>query len=103
MSFISSIDKDSAVIYLRRIPVTFREELVRRGYKFVEVPDKEHVTFGSNVLTVALRVVIIPSGNPGTKDALKKAVSEACERPADYIAHKGRGGPACLTSAPERE
>lgn len=103
MSFISPVDKDLAVIYPRQMPIPFREELVRRGYKFVEVPDSEYPTFGPNVLAVAPRVVIIPSGNPVTRDALKAAGCEVYEYPAEDITHKGGGGPTCLTRALERE
>lgn len=103
MSFISPIDKDLAVIYSRQMPIPFREELVRRGYKFIEVPDQEYATFGPNVLAIAPRVVIIPSGNSKTKDALKAAGCEVYEYPADDITHKGGGGPTCLTRALERE
>lgn len=103
MSFISPVDKDLAVVYSRQMPIPFREELTRRGYKFVEVPDEEYATFGPNVLAVAPRVVIIPSGNPKTKDALRTAGCEVYEFPAADITHKGGGGPTCLTRALERE
>lgn len=103
MSFISPVDKDLAVVYSRQMPIPFREELARRGYKFVEVPDGEYATFGPNVLAVAPRVVVIPSGNPKTKDALKAAGCEVYEYPAEDITHKGGGGPTCLTRALERE
>lgn len=103
MSFISPVDKDLAVVYSRQMPIPFREELTRRGYKFVEVPDEEYATFGPNVLAVAPRVVVIPSGNPKTKDALRAAGCEVYEYPAEDITHKGGGGPTCLTRALERE
>lgn len=103
MSFISPVDKDLAVVYSRQMPIPFREELVRRGYKFVEVPDEEYASFGPNVLAVAPRIVIIPSGNPKTKEALKSVGCEVYEYPADDITHKGGGGPTCLTRALERE
>lgn len=103
MSFISPVDKDLAVVYSRQMPIPFREELVRRGYKFVEVPDSEYATFGPNVLAVAPRVVVMPSGNPKTMDALKAAGCEVYVYPADDITHKGGGGPTCLTRALERE
>lgn len=103
MSFISPVDKDLAVVYPRQMPIPFREELVRRGYKFVEVPDSEYATFGPNVLAVAPRVVVMPSGNPKTMDALKAAGCEVYVYPAEDITHKGGGGPTCLTRALERE
>jgi N-dimethylarginine dimethylaminohydrolase len=103
MSFISPIDKDLAVIYPKQIPIPFREELVRRGYKFVEVPDSEYDTFGPNVLAIAPRVVIVPSGNPKTADLLKQSGCEVYQYPAEDITFKGGGGPTCLSRALERE
>lgn len=103
MSFISPVDKDLAVVYSRQMPIPFREELIRRGYKFIEVPDEEYATFGPNVLAVAPRVVVIASGNPKTSAALKAAGCEVYEYPGEDITHKGGGGPTCLTRALVRE
>ena len=103
MSFISPVDRDLAVVYSRMMPIAFREELVRRGYSFVEVPDAEYATFGPNVLALAPRVVVVPSGNPRTKERLMEAGCEVYEYPAEDITHKGGGGPTCLTRALERE
>lgn len=103
MSFISPVDKDLAVVYSKQMPIPFREELIRRGYKFVEVPDSEYATFGPNVLAVAPRVVVIPSGNPVTKAGLIAAGCEVYEYPAEHITHRGGGGPTCLTRGLERE
>jgi len=103
MSFISPVDKDLAVVYSRQMPIPFREELLRRGFKFVEVPDSEYATFGPNVLAVAPRVVVMPAGNPKTRDGLKAAGCEVYEYPAGDITYKGGGGPTCLTRALERE
>lgn len=103
MSFISPVDKDLAVVYSKQMPIPFREELVRRGFKFVEVPEEEYATFGPNVLAVAPRVVVIPSGNPKTVAGLRAAGCEVYEYPAEDITHKGGGGPTCLTRALVRE
>ena len=103
MSFISPVDKDLAVVYSKQMPIPFREELIRRGYKFVEVPDAEYATFGPNVLAIAPRVVVVPSGNPRTVAGLKAAGCEVYEYPAEDITHKGGGGPTCLTRALVRE
>lgn len=103
MSFISPVDKDLAVVYSKQMPIPFREELIRRGYQFIEVPDSEYATFGPNVLALAPRVVVIPSGNPKTKAALRAAGCDVHEYPAEHITHRGGGGPTCLTRALERE
>lgn len=103
MSFISPVDKDLAVVYSKQMPIPFREDLIRRGYKFVEVPDSEYATFGPNVLAVAPRVVVVPSGNPIISQRLKDAGCDVYEYPSADITHKGGGGPTCLTRALERE
>jgi len=103
MSFISPVDKDLAVVYSKQMPIPFREELTRRGFKFVEVPDSEYDTFGPNVLAVAPRVVVLAKGNPKTAEGLRAAGCEVHEFPAEDITWKGGGGPTCLSRALERE
>ena len=103
MSFISPIDKDLAVIYPKQMPIPMREDLDRRGYQYVVVPDSEYDTFGPNVLALAPRVVVIPDGNPLTKAALEAAGCKVYTYPAEDITCKGGGGPTCLTRALERE
>ena len=102
-SFISPVDKDLAVVYSKQMPIPFREELIRRGYKFIEVPDSEYATFGPNVLAIAPKVVVIAEGNPKTKAGLLDAGCEVYEFPAEDITFKGGGGPTCLTRGIERE
>lgn len=103
MSFISPVDKDLAVVYSRQMPIPMREDLVRRGYKFVEVPDSEYDSFGPNVLAVAPRVVVIADGNPKTIEGLKAAGCEVHTYPGEDITFKGGGGPTCLTRGIVRE
>ena len=40
MSLISPIDRDLAVVYSRLLPVPFREWLLERGMRLIEVPDR---------------------------------------------------------------
>ncbi|MFC1557506.1 dimethylarginine dimethylaminohydrolase family protein, partial [candidate division KSB1 bacterium] len=42
MSLISPVDRDLAVVYSRLLPVPFRELLIGRGMKLIEVPDDEY-------------------------------------------------------------
>jgi N-dimethylarginine dimethylaminohydrolase len=102
-SFISPVDKNLAVVYSRQMPIPFREELVRRGYKFIEVPDSEYDTFGPNVLAVAPKVVVVAAGSPVTRERLREAGCEVYDYPADDITFKGGGGPTCLSRGIERE
>ena len=97
MSMISPVDADLAVVYARLLPIPFREWLVERGMKFVEVPDEEYATMACNVLAVAPRKCLMLSGNPLTKQRLEDAGAEVWEYDGSEISLKGAGGPTCLT------
>ena len=64
MSLISPIDRDLAVVYSRLLPVPFREWLLERGMRLVEVPDEEFETMGTNVLALAPRRCLMLDGQP---------------------------------------
>jgi len=97
MSIISPVDHDLAVVYSRLMPVPFREWLIRRGIKLVEVPDTEFETMGCNVLAVGPRKCIMLSGNPRTRHLLEEEGVEIWEYEGEEISKKGAGGPTCLT------
>jgi arginine deiminase len=97
MSIISPVDHDLAVVYSRLIPVPFREWLIRRGIKLVEVPDTEFETMGCNVLAVSPRKCIVLEGNPRTRHLLEEEGVEVWEYKGEEISAKGAGGPTCLT------
>ncbi|GLC87446.1 dimethylarginine dimethylaminohydrolase family protein [Lysinibacillus piscis] len=97
MSFISMVDKDLAVVHSRLMPVFFRQLLLARGIQLVEVPKEEYDTLGCNVLALAPRLCVIPSGNPVTKQQLEAVGASVYEYKGDEITVKGTGGPTCLT------
>jgi arginine deiminase len=97
MSIISPVDHDLAVVYSRLMPVSFREWLLQRGIKLIEVSDVEFETMGCNVLSVAPRKCVVLSGNPRTRKMLEKEGAEVWEYQGDEISKKGAGGPTCLT------
>jgi N-dimethylarginine dimethylaminohydrolase len=97
MSLVSPVDRNLAVVYSRLLPVPFREQLLERGYAFVEVPDEEFETMGANVLALAPRVCVMVKGNPRTRAALEKAGATVYEYEGLEISLKGGGGPTCLT------
>ncbi|MBX2893885.1 MAG: hypothetical protein KF763_00470 [Cyclobacteriaceae bacterium] len=53
MSVFSPIDKNLAVVYSPLMPIAFRNGLLERGFKLVEVPDAEWDSMGCNVLAIA--------------------------------------------------
>ncbi len=97
MSLISPVDYDLAVVYSRLLPVPFRQWLIDRGMKLIEVPDSEFATMACNVLAVAPRKCIVLSGNPRTKRMLEDEGVEVREFKGDEICRKGAGGATCLT------
>jgi N-dimethylarginine dimethylaminohydrolase len=97
MSLISPVDSDLAVVYSRLLPDAFRQTLRHRGYRFVDVPDDEFETMGTNVLALRPRECVMLSGNPNTRAALEKAGATVHVYDGQEISLKGGGGPTCLT------
>lgn len=103
MSILSPVDHDLAVVYSPLMPIAFRNDLIRRGYELVEVPEEEFESMGCNVLAIAPRKCIMVGGNPKTKLALEKAGCIVFEYEGAEISMKGGGGPTCLTRPMWRE
>jgi len=97
MSLISPVRRDLAVVYPRLLPVPFREWLLQREIRLLEVPDSEFEKMGCNVLAVAPGECIMISGNPQTKRLLEEAGVHVYEYEGEEISRKGAGGPTCLT------
>ncbi len=97
MSMISPVDYDLAVVYSRLLPVSFRNWLMRRSVKLIEVPDSEFESMGCNVLAVAPRRCLMIEGNPQTRQKLLDEGVEVLEYSGEEISVKGAGGPTCLT------
>ena len=102
MSVLSPVDCNLAVVYSPLIPIVFRNELIKRGYELVEVPEEEFDSMGCNVLALAPRVCLMVKGNPITKERLEKAGCKVIEYEGAEISVKGGGGPTCLTRPVER-
>ncbi len=103
MSLISPVDRDLAVVYSPLVPVPFREWLLDRGIRLVEVPDAEFESMGTNVLAIAPRRCVMLAGNPRTRAALEAAGAEVIQYEGTEISVKGAGGPTCLTRPLARE
>ena len=97
MSFISPVDRDLAVVYSPLMPVPFRQLLLDRDYRLVEVPDNEFDSMACNVLTLSPRRCVMLAGNPTTRAALERAGVDVIEYAGSEISVKGSGGPTCLT------
>ena len=77
--------------------VPFRNYLLERGIKLIEVPPEEYVRHGCNILAFAPRKCIMVEGNPRTQEALEKEGVEVHTYPGEEISIKGGGGLTCLT------
>jgi len=97
MSILSPIDKDLAVVYSPLMPIVFREELIKRGFGLIDVPDEEFESMGCNVLAIAPRKCLAMKGNRITKQRMLDAGCEVIEYEGNEISYKGGGGPTCLT------
>ena len=97
MSNISPIDHDLYLVYSRLLPVPFRQYLLDRQIKLIEVPDEEYDSMGCNVLAVAPRKVIMIAGNPITQKRLENEGVDVHTYDGTEISIKGSGGPTCLT------
>jgi dimethylargininase len=97
MSFISPVADRLAVVYLPLMLVPFVQELQRRGWSFIEVPDEEFETHGCNVLALAPKRVLVCDGSPMTRSRLQAAGCEVLTYTGDELSHNRAGGPTCLT------
>ncbi len=96
MSIFSPIDSDLAVVYSPLMPISFRNELIKRGYELVEVTPDEF-EMACNVLALAPRKCLMLEGFPKTKKALEAVGCTILEYEGTEISAKGGGGPTCLT------
>jgi N-dimethylarginine dimethylaminohydrolase len=103
MSNISPIDPDLAVVYSRLLTVPFRNLLLERGIRLVEVPDEEYESMACNVLTIGHRKCLMIEGNPLTRQRLEQAGVEVLTYDGLEISLKGAGGPTCLTRPLQRK
>jgi len=97
MSMISLVDRQTALVYPRNAPLRAIRALQDREYSFVEVPDEEWETLGSNALCLGPGKALITSGNPVTAGRLRDAGIEVLEFEADEICWRRVSGPTCNT------
>ncbi len=103
MSMISPVDHDLAVVYRPLLPVPLWELLTARGMRLIDVPEKEFLTMGTNVLTLAPRRCLMVEGNPVTEQQLIAAGCKVATYRGREISLRAEGGPTCLTRPILRE
>jgi N-dimethylarginine dimethylaminohydrolase len=97
LSLLSPLDDDLVVAYPPLMPIRLLELLAERGIAIVEVPEEEFGSMGPNVLALAPRVAVALEGNPETRRRMESAGVDVSVFEGSEIAHKGEGGPTCLT------
>lgn len=97
LSLISIIDENTAVVYPSLMAVPFWQELQRRYFNLIVIPEEEFPTMGTNVLALAPRKCLMLEGNPVTKHLLEEAGCEVMTYTGNEISLKAEGGPTCLT------
>ena len=103
LSMISIIDYRTAVVYPPLMSVPFWQELQRRNFSLIEIPESEYATMATNVLALAPRKCLMLEGNPITKRLLEDAGCEVMTYRGNEISLKAEGGPTCLTRPIWRE
>lgn len=97
LSLISIVDHQLAVVYSPLLAVPFWQELQRRGFRLIEVPEQEFLTMGTNVLALAPGRCLMLEGNPITQRKLEENGCTVVTYRGNEISHKAEGGPTCLT------
>lgn len=97
LSLISIVDHDLAVVYPPLLSVPLWQELQRRNFRLIVVPDEEFMTMGTNVLALAPRNCLMLEGNPITQQRLEEAGCTVVTYRGNEISLKAEGGPTCLT------
>lgn len=97
LSFISPVDHSTAVVYSRMMPVPFRQLLLARGWRLIEVPDTEYDSFACNVLALSPGNCVMLEGNPITQARLEAVGVQVRTFPGQHLCIAGGGGPTCLT------
>lgn len=103
MSILSPVAADAVLVYSPLLPVSFREWLLHRGLRLVEVAEQEFVSMACNVLALADGNCLMLDGNPLTRAALEASGIEVAVYAGAEISRKGEGGPTCLTRPLVRE
>jgi dimethylargininase len=97
LSLISIVDELTAVVYPELMAVPFWQELRRRDFRLIEVPEEEFLTMGPNVLALVPGKCIMLEGNPVTKRRLEDAGMNVMTYKGNEISLKAEGGATCLT------
>ncbi len=97
LSLISIVDERLAVVHPPLMSTPFWQELERRGFNLIVIPEHEFATQATNVLAIAPGQCLMLEGNPETKRLLEQAGCEVQTYRGEELSLKAEGGPTCLT------
>lgn len=103
MSILSPVADDALLVHAPLLPVPFREWLLERGQRLIDVDPDEFDTMACNVLALSPGRCLMLASNPRTRARLEAAGIEVLEYTGEEISRKGEGGPTCLTRPLVRE
>lgn len=97
LSMISMLDADLAVVYPPLMATRLVQLLQSRDIRFVEIPEDEFPTQGTNVLALGPRRCLLLEENRQTAERLRQAGCDVLTYQGLEISHNRAGGPTCLT------
>ncbi|MCG2817279.1 MAG: arginine deiminase family protein, partial [Candidatus Aminicenantes bacterium] len=97
MSLVSPVSERSLLVHSRLLPVFFLQEMRDLGYQLIEAAEEEYASMAVNVLALAPGLCLALSGNPLTKERLRREGITVIDYDGEDLSVKGSGGPTCLT------
>jgi N-dimethylarginine dimethylaminohydrolase len=101
--FLAIADYDVAITFPAITPNIIYDELLRRGFRIIEIPTyEEKRNLAANFVALEPGKIVMPAGNPLTKKLLIDAGIEVIEVDVGEI-RKGGGAVHCLTAFLKRD
>lgn len=97
MSIVSPLSDKTLLIYSRLMPVITRNLLLDMEYELIEVPEKEFLELGCNVLALGNGKCLLEEKNRRTASLLSRKGFDVWTYCGEHISRAGEGGPTCLT------
>jgi N-dimethylarginine dimethylaminohydrolase len=97
-------DRDKVMIFPWEVPYDVCKPLMDMGFTVIENPHVDEVehSFGLNFVALEPGEIVMPTGNPKTRELLEKAGVECIEIDVTEII-KGWGAIHCMTAFLKRE
>jgi N-dimethylarginine dimethylaminohydrolase len=97
MSLMSMLDEHTILVDLPWLSVETVELLKSRGFRLIEIDDRERESLACNVLSLGKKRLIALEENAGTNRRLRDAGFDVRTFSGSELCINGSGGPTCLT------